>query len=81
MESLASGVPAIAFNKIFSDILKDYERYFILENAEADELAGKILSYMSVNNKEKIITELSRRVKADFGLEKLIKKIMDILNA
>jgi len=80
LESLASGVPAIAFNKIFSGILKGYEKYLILENDEAGELADKILSYINLNGKEKIIKELSDKIKADYGLEKLIKKIVDFIN-
>ncbi|MFA6307039.1 MAG: glycosyltransferase family 4 protein [Patescibacteria group bacterium] len=79
LESLALGVPAIALNKIFSGIFKDYEKYFILEKAEAGELAEKISAYKNLNGQEKIRLELLNRVKADYGLGKLIKKIIDIL--
>jgi len=76
LESLASGVPAIAFNKIFSELFKGYEHLFILQTDAAGELARKITVLADLTDKESIADELKNRIKKNYSLENLADKII-----
>lgn len=77
LESLIAGVPAVALNKIFADIFRGYEKYLILQNAEAGELAEKILNFARIEENEKIKIKENLKALAGerYNLEKLIVKI------
>ena len=76
LESLASGVLAIAFNKAFKNLLDGYPQ-LMLENREPEELADKIANLISLTAEEyaKISSDLKKRVVDDYSLSRIIAEI------
>jgi glycosyltransferase involved in cell wall biosynthesis len=76
LEAMACSTPAMVINKTFANIINEPD--LILESDQADELTNKIRIVMEWDN-DKYITigeKLKETVKANFGLENLIKKII-----
>lgn len=78
LESLASGTPVIALNKVFVNIFKGYEKYFILETADPLELADKILQLRSLRPGDRggLAGLLRVKIAENYNLADLIKKII-----
>jgi len=78
LESMTCGVPVIAFNKTFVDVLKKYKDYLILNHKDVSELAKKIAKIIDLpkDKKENIQKELREVIVEHHSLKKLIKNIM-----
>jgi len=75
LESMACGVPVLAFNKTFVKILCRYADDMILENEDPEELAEKIKKII-VGSGHCPKQELRDIIKKDYSLEKLVDRII-----
>jgi len=81
LESMAAGLPVIAYNKTFSSLLAGHDD-LLLKNLEAGELAGKITELMKLlpEQRRTIGLNLRNKIIQDYGLANLINKIVDQLS-
>ncbi|MDD4271829.1 MAG: glycosyltransferase family 4 protein [Patescibacteria group bacterium] len=81
LESMADGLPVIAYNKTFAPLLKQFENS-MLDNLSKEELAEKITSFINLDIKDKnlIGRNLSDIVSKNYGLAGLVDKIVGELS-
>jgi glycosyltransferase involved in cell wall biosynthesis len=79
LESLISGVPVFVSNLAFREYLHPYENIFIFKEGDAQDLVGKIMSYLSNKDKEEVSNFLKNKTIENSSLENLIKKIAGLL--
>lgn len=80
LESMASGVPVIVFNKTFAPLFNDFSS-LILRDLSAPELADKIYALLDTPPEElnSIGSNLRKKIIAKYSLTELIKKIVSQL--
>ncbi|MFA5066329.1 MAG: glycosyltransferase family 4 protein [Dehalococcoidia bacterium] len=77
LESLACGVPALVFNRTFSDLLGDYKNLLLLERADDRELAEKIkkISELALAERQAMAADLRHGVVSSYSIKNLIANI------
>ncbi len=75
--ALAGAIPLVA-NTAFEDFLGEYQQGLLFEYGNAEDLAAKIkaLYLKTADERKKIADDLKNKVKTEWSLEKLIKKIL-----
>lgn len=78
LESMASSLPVIVYNKTFEKTLAQYENYLILDEGDPKKLADKISAFLLLpkNEREAIGENLRLIIEKDFNLSGLIKRII-----
>ena len=81
LESMAAGLPIIAFNKGFA-FLRDICENLILEETSAGELADKICAWINLTHEESAMLgrQLRDKVAMDHDLVKLVNNIINELS-
>lgn len=82
LESWASGVPCIVFNKTFLPALQDFSE-LLLSSLDERELSGKIIKVMDLDLKRKkeISDHLLREVSEKHSLQNLVLRIFNDINS
>lgn len=80
LESLAVGCPAFVSNLIFKNIFGEYSEKFIFEFKNKEDLARKVDSWEQNKDKEKIMEMLSNKVRNEYDVSTLVKKLTKIMN-
>lgn len=77
LESLASCLPVIVYNKAFSNLLSGHQD-FLLDNLSREDLADKIFYLMNYNREKLFLTvnNLRERISKEYCLSDLIGKIV-----
>lgn len=76
LESLASGVSAIVFNKAFDKYLGRWSEALLLKEQDPVELSEKIIALRPKNLKEKIGSDIKEAIRTKIGLNVLIQKLL-----
>lgn len=80
LESMASGTPAIVSNEALREYFGVYADRLIFKIRDEKSCASLIEDYIHAKDKEEIISYLLNRVEEKSSLDRLIKKIVAILN-
>ena len=80
LESFALGVPAFASNPAFTGVLGEYADVFSYKFKDSSDLAIKIYNFIKTPNNQEILEILSSKVRRDFSLNRLIQRILTLMN-
>lgn len=80
LTSLLLGIPVFTANTAFADVFGEYRRLFMYKYQDVDDLARKVTAFIKMEKAEQIINELSRKVRENYSLQKLIDKVTSIMN-
>jgi len=81
LESIASGTVALSANKAFESLFGTYTGYLLYNERDANDVAKKIISINEMSDAERLSIQkyLYERVRKDFDVENLIKRIVFLL--
>ncbi|MBI4120925.1 MAG: glycosyltransferase family 4 protein [Parcubacteria group bacterium] len=81
LESIASGTLALSANKAFADLFGEYAGHLLYNERDARDTANQILSIMNMDKglRQKMEDQLSTKVREQFALSTLIKRIVEDL--
>ncbi|HBD25130.1 MAG: hypothetical protein A2566_02160 [Candidatus Zambryskibacteria bacterium RIFOXYD1_FULL_40_13] len=76
LESILLGMPAFVSNTAFTGVLGEYVDLFLYKHNDSLDLAEKIYSFIFTAHDQYILEALNTRVRKDYGLGRLIEKII-----
>ena len=79
LESILLGIPTFVSNKAFSIVFGEYAYMFLFDYKNSRSLTEKIEYYISDTKNEEILNILNDKVKKDFDVKNLIKKIAEYI--
>ena len=77
LTSILLGIPVFASNTAFRDVFGEYKDIFAFNHKDHLDLAEKIIRFVNRNDKAKIMESLDKKVRENFSLGLLIKKIIE----
>jgi len=80
LESLAIGCPAFVSNKAFREIYGVYANIFMYKYRDSEDLGEKISLWEKNDQKQRIMSELSNKVRNQYDIGILISKISNDLS-
>jgi len=80
LESLASNRAVFASNLAFKELFGEYAPIFMFTQNDAQNLASKIEEYSKLTHANEITKKVSDKVRKEYDVTTLIKKITNILN-
>ena len=79
LESILLGIPTFTSNTAFKGVFGADADMFMYQFQNSKDLADKIVNYTQQPQYENIMEELNKKVRAEFGLESLIDKMVSIM--
>lgn len=79
LESILLGIPTFFSNKAFSSVFGEYSNVFLFDYKNSNSLTERIEGYISNNKSEEILNTLNVKVRRDFDVKNLIRKIVEYI--